>query len=104
MSDLLIFDLLGAQVMQQYSQGTRTSILTTLDALPTIGQPVVLCAGKFNPVARLTDKNFIRVTQDDTVRITDNIFSADEIFTSVSSYVKLDCFLSDTNSYVLKFN
>lgn len=104
MDDLLIFDLLGARILSQYSQGTRSSILTSLDVIPTIGQPVVLCAGKFNPIVRLTDKNFIRVTEDNVIRITDNLFSSTEIFTSVSSYVKLDCFLADTNSYVLKFN
>lgn len=103
MADTLIFDDLGNKVFTQYQEGRRDAIFTTLSTPPTIGQPVLLCELPFIPIERQTENDFIRITQDGSIRITDTIANQAEIFTQIVSYYKLDCFTSNVNSYILKF-
>ena len=57
----------------------------------------------FFSATRITQDNFVRITMDGEGRAAEIDYSYNEIITSLVSYSKLDCFLSNVDSYILKF-
>lgn len=100
---MYVFENIPAKAFNQYKEGTRNALLTSISETPILGSAVILVEEGSTLLGRWTIDELIRVTEDGSVRIVSDGATDGLIFTSVSSYVKLGCFTSSVDEYVLKF-
>lgn len=100
---MYVFENIPKKAFAQYQEGTRNALLTSISEPPILGSVVILVEEGTDFLGRWTTDKFIRLTEDGAVRIVSADINDHLIFTSVSSYVKLGCFTSSVDGYVLKF-